>query len=228
MDNRVIVAALTFLMFVQPALAQTITCSVQPSEIKLDFYQASSYNVEFHFWNDKGDTDAIYSVEPDSCLGLSLAEYEAQFTVPKGTTISNPVVKQFKFRADGKGNKTCYLNIFCTPAGMTSNGTIAIRRGVAVKVTMLQPVTTPSVSNPNPSSSQGSIYYPAATTTSSTSTTTTTLIGQSYQAPKTETTAEKTESSSEGKSSSSILPIIILVGAVCVGAILVWKAMEWI
>jgi hypothetical protein len=140
------------LLLVSLGYSQTIGCAVMPSKLELDFNKANTYNVEFRFWNT-GDTDATYTIEPDDCLKNIIFDYERVFTVQKGTNITNPIVKYFKFRPDNTGDKTCYLNIWCS-VGYNQSSMIAVKRGVASKILIAQPKLASPSKTPTSETSQ--------------------------------------------------------------------------
>jgi hypothetical protein len=143
------------LLLVSLGYSQTITLSVQPSVLELDFNRYSVANVEFRFWNDKGSADALYKVEPDECLQNILFDYEREFIVAKGTTIQNPVVKYFKFKPDGTGDKTCRLIITGSPVNSsTQSSGVGVKYAIASKIIIHQPklVSFPSPSTPSETS----------------------------------------------------------------------------
>jgi len=118
--------------------AQTITISVMPSVLTVDLTNSETKSVDFKFWNDGGDSDAIYVVEPEPCLKSILVSYEKEFLVPKGTSMDSPVVKTFVFKRDGTGGKECRIIFYGYPKGYETEG-VKVRYAVASRVKILQP-----------------------------------------------------------------------------------------
>jgi hypothetical protein len=152
------------LLLVSLGYSQTITLSVQPSILELDFNKYNKYNVavEFRFWNDKGSADALYKIEPDDCLKDILFDYEKEFLVPLGTTMQNPVIKYFKFKPDGTGDKTCRLIITGSPVNSTQSSGVGMKYAIASKIIIKQPklVSFPTPSETSQKTSESSHNIP--------------------------------------------------------------------
>ena len=126
------VAVVTFIVFyiLKIALAQSIGIGVMPAVLKYNF--PGVYEHEFCFFN-KGDTDAIYSIQSGDIRVLT----EINFTVPANTDINTCVKKKIKFVAD----KTGYFYISAFPEEMPEGAVQLIRR-IGVKIEVLSPTTT--------------------------------------------------------------------------------------
>ena len=126
------VAVVTFIVLyiLKIALAQSIGIGVVPAVLKYNF--PGVYEHEFCFFN-KGDTDAIYSIESGDIKVLT----EINFTVPAGSDINTCVKKKIKFVAD----KTGYFYVSAFPEEMPEGAVKLIRR-IGVKIEVLSPTTT--------------------------------------------------------------------------------------
>jgi hypothetical protein len=140
-----------FLIFIDIVLAQQITLGVSPSSLTLDFYKYKIYDVEFLFFNEKGDIDATYQLSHNCTI---IKEYPSEILVPKGTKrTENPVRRWIKFEADFKGNQTCFLRISAKPP---ENVTLAIKPQVSVRIIAYQPEKPIEYANTQTEISQGS------------------------------------------------------------------------
>jgi len=117
-----------FLLLALPALAQTITIGVMPSELNL--YKGESW-VTFKLFNTYGDVDVYYifiDTENVSCIE------NCKILVPKGTNIENPVRADVKLNVKNSG----YIYITAKPANETEeSGQVNIVQRVGVKVNCL-------------------------------------------------------------------------------------------
>jgi hypothetical protein len=153
--KKEILLTLFLLLFTNIVLAQQVTIGVQPSELILDFYKYKTYDVEFLFFNEKGDINATYQLSHNCTI---IKEYPSEILVPKGTKrTENPVRRWIKFEADFTGNQTCFLRISVKPP---ENVTIAVKPQVSVRIIAYQPEKPIEYTNTQTEISQGSQTSP--------------------------------------------------------------------
>jgi len=191
---KTIIFLLIFLLFIIPiSYSAIITTGVSPSEFIL--HGVGNTSVTLNLFNSRGDTDAIYSFSPDSCLSPYIVSNLSEIIVPVNQTIKYNI----KLNGNFSQNKTCYLYIYGRPIGTNeTNNTVSIKQGVGVKFIMHQ-------------------TQPTTTTTRTTTTIhpTTTIVSQSggnsttSTTTRTTTTATKTTTTLKNKPkiiSTTILP----------------------
>jgi len=213
---EVALATFIVLYILKVALAQSIGIGVMPAILKYNF--PSVYEHEFCFFN-KGDTDAIYSIQSGDIKVLT----EINFTVPANTDINNCVKKKIKFVAD----KTGYFYVSAFPEEM-SGGTVSLVRRIGVKIEVLSSTTT----TVQQSGGSGSGGVSESTTTTifinNTSNATTTIISNysdtSYQNYTTTTKIFESSNTSSQISSSEESPLygFLFVAVFLLVAVLVW------
>jgi hypothetical protein len=185
------------------AVAQTVTIGVQPSTVTVDFNKASSYRIEYLFFNDKGDTDAVYLLKTDC---PSIVNLPSEINVPKGTSRTvNPVKLWVTMNPDFTGNKECNIRISVKTSG---SGNLKISPEVAAKINVLQPAQN---TNYNPSQQSGVLLSSNLPTT----TTTPAIFAQTNPEKKTTSTTQANTSSNANEAKSGFpFTTLILIGSV--------------
>jgi hypothetical protein len=149
-----------------PALAQTISIGVQPTEITYD----TNKTVMMRFWNTPADTDAEFWVAfEDPLQNHTICDWcNHSFTVPNSTDrIDNPVIKTMVFTKQPNEEFNGRMFVYAKPVGANITGMVSIQPRVAVRIFAIK-----------------------ATTTTTTSTTTTTIISTTTTPQTTPTTTQ--------------------------------------
>ena len=233
--KKLVIALLFFFFLIPTANAQLITIGVSPSKLTLDFFQAKSYRIEFAFSNDKGEVNAIYTLEPDDCLKDIIKDYPKEVLVPKETNrVENPVKVWITFEPDFKGNKVCFLNIYAKPEGVSEEeGVLKIRPSVGVKIEVKQPETEAYYSVPSPTPPQDVVSLPTTVGEVEPKTQIEDRVGDQSTKPTLEEEIEKKIEEGKVSESKGYFPswlwIIGLVGGivVCIG-LLIWKFRDYL
>ncbi len=133
--TAITLSLLIFLIgFIKWTTAQIITIGVSPAKV----YLQEKSRIMFKFYNSQGDTDAIYKIYFDECLEqLILSDsgcWDGEtITVPKGTTIRNPITKTFCFDKPSTSEE-CHMIIEGKPKNFEEKGgTVNLNPRVGVK-----------------------------------------------------------------------------------------------
>jgi len=213
-----------FLFLLTPvAFSQIITVGIEPA--KLTVY--GNQDVTFKLFNDKGDTDAIYTFDFSECeehIKFGDSCYDGSpVTVKKGTTRFDPVKIKVCFRP--KKTVECRFYVEGKPVGYEQKGMVSIRPRIAVPVkiffdeTRTKSPMSAIIKNKEgkkETKSEGIIEKIKKIFIPTTSTTTTLKLPLKRVNPvkRTTTTIQK------GKVSKSLLPVMLLMGSISAGLVI--------
>ena len=123
-----------------------ITVGVSPAKV----YVRGKTTVTFRLWNDKGNVDANFTIEPDeNCSRYIQGSLPSSIIVPKGTTMQHPVTLNVTFSQPTESFE-CSISFFGEPVNYKRSGNLLIKHGVKARVFFQQPSST---TVPSPSES---------------------------------------------------------------------------
>ena len=228
---RITPLLIIFFSLINVVNAQTITVGVMPSVVELNLYSSPTTRVTLNFFNDKGDTDAIYSLNPDSCLKSILVSYPKEVTVPKGTDkVSNPVKVDLQFKTDYKGDETCMLIVTGKPVGVNISGTATVLPSVGIKFNIHQKTAEEKTNGDNYNIIDGNNHITTTTTTINNTyqtntkppnVTTTIITNQSNKTNQT-TLSDQNQTTQDQTTSFPIVYILIFVIIVMVVGVVIY------
>jgi len=112
-----------------------ITVGIDPAKVWID----SETPLEIKLWNDKGNVDAIFLIEPDLNCSKHMAKYEKQVVVPMGTTHDTPIITIIVF-TPSKDEFECGINFIGIPKDAEQEqGTITMKHGITMRVFFQKP-----------------------------------------------------------------------------------------
>jgi len=124
---------LIFLFLIPLVTAQIITVGIEPAKVTV----YGNQDITFKLFNDRGDTDAIYTFNWGDCrehIDFGDGCYDgSDILVPKGTDrTKNPVTVKVCFRP--KKSVECRFYVEGRPVGYEKKGMVSIRPRIAVPV----------------------------------------------------------------------------------------------